>query len=204
MLRNLGLIAMALIFTTSCTTTAARNLKDVTRVNADASFAFDDAVRNFSATVTEFRRAITSFEFAVRNFETTKISFDTDDAFRSFDLARHAHIDAATAMNEASFAQDIASQAHETSQRSGLEFRRAQQELLLSPDPWENNRRIRSSAISANNESVRIHNSALVRFESTMSFFLDALETFNEWQNVFRYNMVLLSERIYDLRYVYD
>jgi len=177
MLRNIVIIIVAMLVTTSCATVAANNLQNATRISADASFAFDAATRDFIEAINNYRNAVINFEFSVQRLVVAETSSDVirarDDSFHAERIARNTrelviqtHI--------------IASNAYDDSIRAGLNFARAQQELLVSSDPWQNNTSIRSTAIRANNISVGVHNTALAQFQSAIRRYTDLMVTHTE------------------------
>ena len=176
MLKNMVIIIIIMLVITSCVTTAAGNLQRATRTSADASFAFDTATRNFTNAVNDFRSAVINFEFTIRNLEVAK---NRTEAIRARDAAFHADRITRNSQKLANQFYIIASNAYDNSIRAGLDFRRAQQELLVSPDPWENNSSIRNSSIRSNNISVDIHNSALTQYEATESLYNNVFEIYN-------------------------
>lgn len=184
MVKRFTLIIIVLFVTMSCTTTAARNLQSATRASANASFAFDTATRDFSEAVNNFRNAVSNFEFAIRDLTLAKTNSET---IRARDSAFHANITARNAQKSANLAYNIASNAYEESIRSGLDFRRAQQELIISSDPWENNSSIRNASVRSNNISVDVHNTALTQFQSTERLYVSVFESYNQsinsWNN---------------------
>ena len=176
MVKFFAIIIAVMAIGTSCTTIAARNLNIATRKSADASFAFENAVRDFTSSVSNFNSAVFMFEIATRKLAEANTS---SDAIKARDEAFHASRTARLAQKAASLAYDVSSQAYDESIRSGIEFRRAQQELIVSPDPWESNTSIRNNAIRANNISVDIHNSALAQYQASERNYLDIFEKYN-------------------------
>jgi hypothetical protein len=159
---------VALTFS-SCTTVSARNLNNATRASADASFAFEAAVENFSVAVAGFRRAVILFEFAVEDFASEN---DSELILEYRDLTFYASRMAAIMQRDAQASYEASQEAYNVSIQTGTDFRRASQDIIIASDPWENNQRIRRNAIAAQNISVDIHNRALIRRESLEDDFI--------------------------------
>ena len=179
MIKKITLIIISILFVSSCTTTAARNLQSATRSSSEASFAFDAATREFNEAVNNFRTAVFNFDFSIQILENAKTN---SEAITARDNAFHAGRIARNALERARHAYENTSQAYDESIRSGVNYQRASQELLMSPDPWENNSSIRNTAIRANNISVDVHNRALSQYEATQRAYLSVFENYNECQ----------------------
>ena len=175
------IIIVIIITTSSCATTAANNLQNATRISADASFAFEAATRDFIEAVSDYQSAVINFGFAVQRLVVAEIS---SDVIRARDDSFHAERIVRNTRGRATQARIIASNAYDDSIRAGLGFTRAQQELLVSSDPWQNNTSIRSRAIRANNISVGVHNTAVAQFQVAIRLYTDTLATQTENMNV--------------------